>query len=104
MGSALISFRHTSSPCGVIKPLGEDSTPETVKPLRVSLVEPVACLLSHWPNTASNELHSDLEDTAGARGLWWARVPFKQRTEPISRSQGMSSVALRLGVSPTGMR
>jgi hypothetical protein len=30
-----------------IKPLGEDSTPVTVKPLRVSLVEPVACRLSH---------------------------------------------------------
>jgi hypothetical protein len=31
----------------VIKPLGEDHTPGTVKPLQVSLVEPVACSLSH---------------------------------------------------------
>src|SRR3989442_15999363 len=30
-----------------IKPLGEDSTPGTVKPLRVSLVEPVAYPLSY---------------------------------------------------------
>ena len=29
--------------CCFIKPLGEDSTPATVKPLRVALVEPVAC-------------------------------------------------------------
>ena len=33
----------------VIKPLGEDSTPATVKPLPVSLVEPVASLFSYWP-------------------------------------------------------
>jgi hypothetical protein len=31
----------------VIKPLGEDSTLGTVKPLPVSLVEPGACLFSH---------------------------------------------------------
>jgi hypothetical protein len=37
-----------------IKPLGEDSTPVTVKPLRVSLVEPVACRLSHKPTYRSS--------------------------------------------------
>jgi hypothetical protein len=31
----------------VIKPLEEDHTPGTVKPFQVSLVEPVACSLSH---------------------------------------------------------
>jgi hypothetical protein len=31
----------------VIKPLEEDHTPGTVKPFQVSLVEPVACPLSH---------------------------------------------------------
>jgi hypothetical protein len=31
----------------VIKPLEEDHTPATVKPFQVSLVEPVACSLSH---------------------------------------------------------
>jgi mRNA-degrading endonuclease toxin of MazEF toxin-antitoxin module len=31
----------------VIKPLGEDSTPATVTPVQVSLVEPVAYLLSY---------------------------------------------------------
>ena len=43
----MISFRHKSSPCGFIKPLGEDSTPATVKPFLVSLVEPVAYQLSY---------------------------------------------------------
>jgi hypothetical protein len=31
----------------VIKPLEEDHTPGTVEPFQVSLVEPVACSLSH---------------------------------------------------------
>ena len=41
----------TSSPCEFTKPLGEDFTPGMVKPLRVSLVDPVAYPLSYQSRT-----------------------------------------------------
>ena len=44
----MISFRHLILSLWVIKPLGEDSTPATVKPLPVSLVEPVAYRFSYF--------------------------------------------------------
>ena len=47
----MISFRHLILSLWVIKPLGEDSTPATVKPLPVSLVEPVAYRFSYTTQT-----------------------------------------------------
>jgi hypothetical protein len=42
MGQALIKLRHYILSLWFTKPLGEDPTPGTVKPVLVSLVEPVA--------------------------------------------------------------